>query len=430
MLGKCFLKAQGVSVTILKEWERQDNDFYTPGVLVRVERGRGLLREVYGEADGITYWSVLMGDMPLAQFQGDEYYCPTCEKIIRSGYGLSQEFHVDMPGLNKSKNEIGLRQAAEGLFPLMGLLRSGYYVILDTKLHPTDGNGNFFWDPLPGAAAAGSCMYYHGDGEWGNLRPYFTIATQPRGKCCKERVEYYRRQKDCRAVAYYLDGYLTALLDGHHKAFAAALDHRDVDALVIVPGHMYYSGIIDRPGYEPGYRMGDMTFDCKDLGLAGLDVEELKQRLSGINLMDRVGNGEMQAIRDSFRENGQWKPLPYDTSGLAGHYPSAAEQADIERAGGVDDERLDQILRQGFVCGGEREICLLMKALGAMRHPRTLEMAEFFTGQRRSPETYRRIFGAVIKLPRTEGLEQFLIDKMVELEQEYPAVGKMILDYL
>lgn len=429
MLWKKFLEERDVSVRILKEWEKQDDAFYTPGVLVRVERGRGVLREVYGEAGNAACWSVLMGDMPLVQFQGDEYYCPTCEKIIRSGYGLSQEFHMEMPGLNRSSREMPLRQAVEGIFPLLGLLRSGYYVVLDTRLHPTDGNGSFFWDKLSSSAAVGSCLYYHGDGEWGRLRPYFTIATEPREKCRKERVEYYRRHGDCRAVAYYLDGYLTALLDGHHKTFAAALENRDVNALVIVPGHMFYSGMTDRPGYEPMYRMGDMAFSCKDMGLDVRDAKQLKNQLTGINLMDRIDSAAMQSVRERFQEGGCLAPLPYDTEGLAGNYPTAGAQADIERAGGLDDVRLDTLLKQRPVCG-DTEIQLLMKALGAMKHPRTLEAADFFLEGRHTPDTYRQIFAAVMKMPRTEVLEQYLIDRMVELEDECPAVGKMILDYL
>lgn len=429
MLWKKFLEDRNVSVRILKEWEKTDDAFYTPGVLVRVERGKGVLREVYGEVGDMSFWSVLMGDMPLVQFQGDEYYCPTCEKIIRSGYGLSQEFHLGMPVLNWSRQEVCLRQAVEGLFPLLGLLQSGYYAVLDTRLHPTDGNGSFFWDKLSSSAAVGSCLYYHGDGEWGHLRPYFTVATEPREKCRKDRVEYYRRHGECRAVAYYLDGYLTALLDGHHKAFAAALEHRDVDALVIVPGHIFYSGMVDGPGYEPMYRMGDMAFSCEDMGLEGRDGEQLKAQLTGLNLMDRIGPGEMQSLRDRFPEGGSLAPLPYDTEGLADNYPTAEAQADIERAGSPDDAALDSLLKQRLVCG-EAEIQFLMKALGAVRHPRIIEAADFFLEGRHTPDTYRQIFDAVMKMPRTEELEQYLIDRMVELEDDCPSVGKMILDYL
>lgn len=429
MLGTIFKNRRAPSVTIRKEWDRQADAFYTPGVLVRVRGGKGLLKEVYGEADNVTYWSVLMGEMPLMQFQGDEYFCPTCEKIIRSGYGLEPEFHAGMPGLNRSKAQVTLRQAVEELFPLLGLLTDGYYVILDTQLHPTDGNGNFFWDRQPETAAVGSCPYYHGDGEWGHLRPYFTVATQPRELCSRERVEYYREHEGCRAVAYYMDGYLTALLDGHHKAFAAALDHRDVNALVIVAGHMCYSCIPGQKGCEPRYSMGDMNFSCQDLGLSGTDFEMLKKQLSGQNMAERVGNEEMALIRNRFQGVGPLAPLPYDTAGLADRYPTAEEQADIDRVGGVEDEVLDGIIREQ-IAYNEDEILYLMKAMGALRHPRTVEMADFFSWQGHRPDVYRAIFGAVMRMPRTEALEQFLIDKMVELEQDHPDVGKMILKYL
>lgn len=42
------------------------------------------------EPSPATYCTLMLGDFPLFQLQGDEYFCPTCEKIIRSSYGLEQ----------------------------------------------------------------------------------------------------------------------------------------------------------------------------------------------------------------------------------------------------------------------------------------------------------------------------------------------------
>lgn len=48
-----------------------------------------------------------------------------------------------------------------------------------------------------------------------------------------KRINYYRTKPDCRAIAYYMDGNITALIDGHHKAIAAAMEHKQCCALVI-----------------------------------------------------------------------------------------------------------------------------------------------------------------------------------------------------
>ena len=83
----------------ITQWEGKTGDiFYTRGALVQVKNGKGLLYENYSEEPGkATYDTLMFGDRLLFQLQGDEYFCPTCEKIVRSGYQLEQteEFHEE-----------------------------------------------------------------------------------------------------------------------------------------------------------------------------------------------------------------------------------------------------------------------------------------------------------------------------------------------
>ena len=91
-----------------------------------------------------------------------------------------------------------------------------------------------FWDyPNDSSVKPGSCIFYFGDGEWGSCIPHYMIATQPKKKLNVERVQYYKLNPNCRAIAYYMDGNITALLDGHHKAMAAAMEHRPCNSIVI-----------------------------------------------------------------------------------------------------------------------------------------------------------------------------------------------------
>lgn len=137
------------------------------------------------------------------------------------------EFHIE----KLNEGEVSFADAFYEIVPALGLLRDNYYVILDTELYPTDGNGHLFWNvPDSNQPMPGSCLYYRGDGEWGLLRSYFTIATQSIKNLNKCRVDYYREHIGCRALAYYMDGYMTALIDGHHKVMAAALEHKKVKA--------------------------------------------------------------------------------------------------------------------------------------------------------------------------------------------------------
>jgi hypothetical protein len=309
-----------------------------------------------------------------------------------------------MTDINVDKNQIPLKDAIENIYPLLGLLESGFYVILDTTLHPTDGNGGFFWDRQVDVLTKGSCLYYYGDGEWGNLRPYYTIATEPKEKCCKERVEYYRKNPHSRAIAYYMDGYMTALIDGHHKTFAAALQHKDVNALVIVPGHFIYSGKMMKAGYQLAYRMGDMDFNADDLRITEKELKELKDR----NRSKQLSSEKALEILNSYYSYKSTFQFPYQTEDLVKWYPTVDEQASIERAGRIDDELLSSILTKEKVCS-ENEICILMKALAGLKHERLLELGDFFCKQIHSGDTLYVVLESLMTLRRTEQLEQFLL---------------------
>ncbi len=65
-------------------------------------------------------------------------------------------------------------------------------------------------------------------------RPAFFYPVQPPSHFNPERATFYRDKPDARALAWYLpDSYLCVLLDGHHKATAAALEGRPLKTLVL-----------------------------------------------------------------------------------------------------------------------------------------------------------------------------------------------------
>jgi hypothetical protein len=432
MFWKKLFKENDMQIDVLKQWQAHD-EFYADGILVRVQNGKGVLRQVNSMHEGNQLWSLVMEDKPLIQFQGDEYFCPTCEKIVRSGYGMDQSFHLDMPDINRCKQEVSLSEAAQNLFPLLGLLESGYYVILDTCLHPTDGSGHLFWESPHEGVSRGTCMYYYGDGGWGNLRPYFTIASEPTRKCNKERVEYYRQHPGCRAVAYYMDGYLTTLLDGHHKALAAAVDSQDVNALVIMPGSLVYrwpqGGQCNHVSVE--YKMGDMSFSSKDLQLTKSDKKKLEAKCLPWNLSGgRISEAnQVKQLQQEMAFQSSDDTLPYDTKELVNAYPLVADQAEIDRVGVIDDQRLDDILN-GIVTCDEADICHLMSALCGLKSPRGIEVGQFFMRQSHNGDLYRHVLRCIMRYPRTEELEQYLIEEMVRLEDYHPDIKRLVLDYL
>lgn len=421
------------SIDIVRTWEENENgnvNFFAPGAVVHVKNGKGVLREVSGQIEKKTYLTLMYGDIPLFEMQGDEYFCPTCEKIIRSGYGETdgrQDFKMDK--MNRSVSEVNFNEALEEIYPLLGLLKEGYYIVVDTLLHPTDGNGHFFWD-IPGSFVeinrySGTCLYQYDDFEWGKLRPYFTVGTQSQGRCNMERVEYYRNHPGSRAIAYYMDGYMTALIDGHHKAFAAALDKKDVNALVIIPMHMYWAGTGNAGYYEPGLTGCGLRFTSQDLNITR---EKAEKDFSENAKIERLSFDEINKIRNIIRCNNQKQGMPVDTVEIAAAYPSAEEQAYIDRAGKFTDELLDDIISKRIIYY-ENQAGILIRALGGLRHKRLFEMGDFFLQQNYCGKIIYIIVEEMMKCERTEELENYFINVMVEFEDKYPYVKDLILEY-
>lgn len=407
------------TVDIIRTWQTPDKDFFAPGVLVRVTNGKGMLREVYGEHAQYTYNTLMFGSQPLMQLQVSEYYCPTCEKMLKSGYGLEDktDFRLD-----KINDNISFMEMLEQIKPLLGLLQSNYYVIWDTSLYPTDGNGHLFWEiPNKEEYIPGTCIYYYKDKDytWGNLRPYFTVATEPAKKCNKDRVKYYRSHPEARAIAYFMDGYMTALLDGHHKAMAAALEQRKVNAIVITPcilsQYRTESGEINkRIGFDGTF------FDCDEIAM-----DKSFKPIYG----ERIKKEELVPLLSQIKSNMGDCHVPYDTKDLASTFPDVKGVAYMDLVGEITEKRLDDIISGKTQCVGEDSVFMLI-ALSAQKHARLIEMGEYFLGHNFSGQVLYDIAEILVKEERTEQLEEKLIHWMVELEDDYPDVGKLIRDGL
>lgn len=419
---------KSTAIEVITRWEKDDDTYFAPGALVAVKNGKGILREVMMEPATQSMLSLMLGDKPLFQLLGGEYFCPTCEKILRSGYGLDQPEQFRIEKVNESKNKVSFSEILKELYPLLGLLDSGYYTVWDASLYPTDGNGHLFWEvpnemvPLPG-----TCEYYYGDCEYADPHPYFMVGTQPREKYNAERVEYYRGHSGARAIAYFMEGYMTALLDGHHKAFAAALEHEKVNALVIVPEYIaQFRGedgqMHDKITCVGSYLRGDKAFDCEtyhlDSHLRTMPITKVSEELA-----DRIAHN-IEQVKLTYH-------FPVNTEELAGYYPSVDDVAMMDRAGVITNECLDEWLGRipGKGSYTEDDVCILMKALGAMRHKRLFEMGDYFSRHNYTGDTLYVILESMMRLPRTPELEDYFIERMVELEDDYPRIKDLVLSY-
>ena len=422
-------------IHILHKWEKS-GDLFAPGVLLYIENGKGLLHEeYYDDYAKESFLSLMFGEMPLFQFQGSEYFCPTCEKIVKSGYNLEKTEVFSCDVINEDGAAFG--DVVEQMKPLLGLLEEGFYCLWDTKLYPTDGNGNLFWDyPNEDKELPGSCACYLGDYHYAKMTPRFTIATQPKRLYNPERAKYYRDKKGSRAIAYYMDGNLTALIDGHHKAMAAAMEHREVSAVVISRCH--YSKRKKSDGtFEKQLSVNDISFSEKNINIDSIEYDVI---------YDRLWNKYIRSERYIPITNTDDTAFPFDTKALASQYPTVFETGCIDYFDQIDDELIDGLI-YGKSTDGKiaskpdrmsylTELQFLIEALAGIRHKRFFEVVDHILHTEADVDTLLmciKLIGRKLDMGDTmgsgmdiDGIKDYLITYMAEIEDEFPAVGKEI----
>jgi len=227
--------------------------------MFEVKNGKSALKQICSDIDRDYCWKLHLTLNGLPILQSDETYCSTCSATLAAGYGIE---NINCMELDKVRNNINseftdIETSFEILKPLLGLLEDGVYLLADVPHYPTNGEGKFFYDisnePTEFAAA---CRDYY-DPELltaVSSFPAYLYPTQS-DKCInKERVEYYvellkNSKNPPRAIAYHEVGFISALLDGHHKAVAAAELGITINCLTIIEGfNCSHTSYIDPKG--------------------------------------------------------------------------------------------------------------------------------------------------------------------------------------
>ena len=191
-----------------------------------------------------------LNEIPLVQYNSQ--YCPTCANWVATGHGIETAASSKWIKTIQKMNEpfVSLDDSIQKLTPILQLLESGLYLIADVVCYPTDGTGKFFW------AASNEMTINHATTEWFQCdtrleyitpEPIYLYPSQNVDCYNKKRVEYYLQQFQQTKVLPYAVIYnfcegLSVLLDGHHKACAAALLGIPLSCVAIIP----YQGRIDQ----------------------------------------------------------------------------------------------------------------------------------------------------------------------------------------
>jgi hypothetical protein len=393
------------------------------GIVFYVQNGKGLIREKHGSYGEQGLSTLVYDDIPLTKFHGDEYLCPTCEKLISAGYGLDKVDENVILKLRKTLNEsfAFIDESLKDLEPILGLLPTGYYGIADIELYPTDGCGNFFWKTgnIPVVNRAASPIYEVYNFEYADPYPKYIAPTQPPKLFNKDRVEFYRGKDSHRAIAYYLDGYLCALLDGHHKAVAAAIDKKPLRSLVILPTTSKW--YLDRRWNNlGGIIISGLELQKRELTYS---IKDAEKQMYGKQMSPDEVQRYLRLQDESF---GSYK-WSEDILECEEYFPVVDILASKDLAGDISDERLDKIINkeEKYDYG---VLYHIINALFFIKSPRFKEIAFFVCNNEKYLPIWEAVFSLLAKI-KDEEVETFFLEYLINDEKLRPYITKIVDDY-
>lgn len=233
--------------------------FCRDAVLVRLMHGMNTLRWKRGSYK--DYYTLYFEGRPVVYATMPD--CGTCGDCLRRGYGdkiSTEESRHVRDRINAGFQN--LEQSVKDIVPILGLLADGDYVIADYDLHPCI-EGTHFWNgKYDGPDLLHDYYVARGGGSIIYDSPLCLYPTERAACMEKERVMYYKKRLTegnhyPRAVAYYLSGGIALLLDGHHKAAAAACEGELVRCLVIMHVNMTGSSEWMSLNHNKAYEMQD-----------------------------------------------------------------------------------------------------------------------------------------------------------------------------
>lgn len=239
-----------MSVKILNEIDVSEYSWCKSAVMFRVHKGIGTITYRRGKEDKDYCYNehLLINGSPI--LQANKPVCVTCAGMLATGYGIENidcpEFKAVSECLNS--NYINIMHSAEMLKPFLNLLEDGYYLLADVPHYPTDSKDNFFWS-VPNELVDNNafCDEYYNPDFCRQIMgfPQYLYPTQSADMCSEKRVNEYveifkNNPAPPRALAYHEYGFISALLDGHHKATAAAILGQQVNCLTIIGVSGFY----------------------------------------------------------------------------------------------------------------------------------------------------------------------------------------------
>lgn len=377
-------------------------------LLVEVRAGGGALR-VYRRPQGDFYdHRVMLGGRALTRARLPR--TGTGLDSLAAGYGLDR---ADLPGLHRVRDRLnapyeGIEEAADRFALFLGLLPDGLYLLLDHEAYPLSTparpgrKAQYFWT---GRYTDGRLLDHRGfrlGFGFGYGVPAYLFPSQSPAALDPGRLAHYRAMdpggyRFPRALCIHLGGGMGLILDGHHKAAAAAhagQRARCASILPLVPGEGLDRALHEGTrltlnqnwgwGYPPA-AMGGMLNVCGPGGVA------LAATRSFLDMAEEAPDGT------DWAETAEGAALPAGDAPAVDGYPDgealqaavyipksrikaayAAFEADYARCFREGLTSYDQALCRGLRCGWE---ALGYRLISEAGYRRAVALDEMFRGR-------------------------------------------------
>lgn len=364
-------------------------------IIISVENGKGALtlKDIDNKLGSTRYKTekaLCLNNVPIVHINSS--VCPTCAGLLSVGYGIDNVCSTELLEISGKINQdfVSLEKTAKEIEPLLGLLKSGVYMIADMDVYPTDGDGNFFWNiPIEMKEYSAFCgMYYLPELiTCSSIDPIFIYPTQSPEKyneaCVKNYIRRFSKSKNPpRAIAYNSMYGISTLLDGHHKACAAAIMGIPLKCLVIIPPTILFESCSRN---DTVCKINWNSYHERKLD--SLDISDSMKKYLAKEYYKNASLADTDKHKQYIPR--QWEQIYIDS---AMHYPTAYDAA-LENEFGIDtaaitEEMIDHcysaVKSQQFVSersfNGEEYITakraiLIMRKAARLNHPKTRDIA-------------------------------------------------------
>ena len=401
--------------------------------------GAGKLREVRKEVKNLKngYLSqIRLNNVPLIQMNKE--YIPTIESLLATGYGIENANCKEILEIQGKINSdfISLENSIKTMTPLLKLLDNGFYMIADAECYPTDGNGNFFWNVpnnmVLNPATAEKCLI---DNDFTYIagQPAYLYPTQTTDVYNPKRIEYYIEKlkkmndnNEPRAIVYNFGQFINFIIDGHHKACAAALLGKPLKCI-----------LIKKAGYFSSYEKGKWT---SKLYFFSIFEKAILKNIPKKYLPFKKNEMEIEKLNEIKLENGKVNKRKWENKYLDSvkNFPSLEKYANIVNASiNFEFKITDKLIKKYVNIFDENSQEMMKKIIYILMYTESLEKlqkivikyAKNSLNHKIDKDLKLMIYDILFQMKNNTEVEQIFIDYIVYNEDRDDPVLKLANSY-